>query len=103
MESPKSQFYHNVTVISFAIAEDIWNEKFNSIWYLDQLTSAQPRAIQFYQEKRETLNQEDIDFSSGEEDDDYDWILNYYEDCVIEINPKGVISWYEGEQFNATD
>lgn len=79
-----SQFYHNVTVIVFSIAEDIWDEDFDSIWYLDQLTAPESKAILFFKEEREIIN-------------DADWLLDYYENCIVEVDPDGTVSWYEGE------
>lgn len=46
-----AQFYHNVIVMVFSVAEDIWNEDFDSIWYLDQLTAPKSKAILFLKEK----------------------------------------------------
>ena len=51
-----AQFYHNVTVIVFSVAEDIWDEDFDSIWYLDQLTAPESKAILFFKEEREVIN-----------------------------------------------
>ena len=58
-----AQFYHNVTVIVISVAEDIWDEDFDSIWYLDQLTAPESKAILFFKEEREIIN------------DDCDWLL----------------------------
>lgn len=80
-----AQFYHNVTVIVFSVAEDIWDEDFDSIWYLDQLTAPESKAILFFKEKREIINEAD------------DWLLDYYENCIVEVDPDGTVSWYEGE------
>ncbi len=79
-----AQFYHNVTVIVFSVAEDIWDEDFDSIWYLDQLTAPESKAILFFKEEREII-------------DDADWLLDYYENCIVEVDPDGTVSWYEGE------
>ena len=57
-----AQFYHNVSVITIAIAEDIWEENFDSIWYMEQLTGPKPYVIYIYKEEREYIN-------SYEEDD----------------------------------
>ena len=46
-----AQFYHNVTVIVVSVAEDIWDEDFDSIWYLDQLTAQNQK--QSYSSKKE--------------------------------------------------
>lgn len=81
-----AQFYHNVTVIVFSVAEDIWDEDFDSIWYLDQLTAPESKAILFFKEEREIIN-----------DADCDWLLDYYENCIVEVDPDGTVSWYEGE------
>ena len=80
-----AQFYHNVTVIVISVAEDIWDEDFDSIWYLDQLTAPESKAILFFKEEREIIN------------DDCDWLLDYYENCIVEVDPDGTVSWYEGE------
>ena len=40
-----AQLYHNVTVIVVSVAEDIWDENFDSIWYLDQLTAPSIKQI----------------------------------------------------------
>lgn len=87
-----AQFYHNVTVIVFAVAEDVWDEDFDSIWYLDQLTAPDPKAILFYQEKIEFINDDNDD-----DDEECEWLLDYYENCIVEIDPNGTVSWYEGE------
>lgn len=76
--------YHNVTVIVISVAEDIWDEDFDSIWYLDQLTAPESKAILFFKEEREVIN-------------DIDWLLDYYENCIVEVDPDGTVSWYEGE------
>ena len=81
-----AQFYHNVTVIVFSVAEDIWDEDFDSIWYLDQLTAPESKAILFFKEEREIINDADVD-----------WLLDYYENCIVEVDPDGTVSWYEGE------
>lgn len=81
-----AQFYHNVTVIVISVAEDIWDEDFDSIWYLDQLTAPESKAILFFKEEREVIN-----------DTDVDWLLDYYENCIVEVDPDGTVSWYEGE------
>lgn len=72
---------HNVTVIVISVAEDIWDEDFDSIWYLDQLTAPEPKAILFLKEEREIIND--------------DWLLDYYENCIVEVDPDGTVSWYE--------
>lgn len=74
-------FYHNVTVIAFAIAEDMWNQDFESIWYLNQITDLEPRAFLFYKEKRSAL-------------DGDDWELDYYDNCIVEICENGEIWWF---------
>lgn len=86
-----AQFYHNVTVIVFSIAEDIWDEDFDSIWYLDQLTAPESKAILFFKEEREIIN-DDCD-----DEQECDWLLDYYENCIVEVDPDGTVSWYEGE------
>lgn len=85
-----AQFYHNVTVIVISVAEDIWDEDFDSIWYLDQLTAPEPKAILFLKEEREIINDADVDVF-------YDWLLDYYENCIVEVDPDGTVLWYEGE------
>lgn len=84
-----AQFYHNVIVIVVSVAEDIWDEDFDSIWYLDQLTAPKPKAILFFKEGREIINDAD--------EQECDWLLDYYENCIVEIDPNGTVSWYEGE------
>lgn len=86
-----AQFYHNVTVIVFSVAEDIWDEDFDSIWYLDQLTAPESKAILFFKEEREIIN-DDCD-----DEQECDWLLDYYENCIVEVDPDGTVSWYEGE------
>ena len=83
-----AQFYHNVTVIVVSVAEDIWDEDFDSIWYLDQLTAPEPKAILFFKEEREIIN---------DDEQECDWLLDYYENCIVEVDPDGTVSWYEGE------
>ena len=93
-----AQFYHNATVIVFAVAEDIWDEDFDSIWYLDQLTIPEPKAILFFKEEREVINDADVDaFQACDDEQECDWLLDYYENCVVEVDPDGTVSWYEGE------
>ena len=87
-----AQFYHNVTVIVISVAEDIWDEDFDSIWYLDQLTAPEPKAILFFKEEREIINNADCD-----DEQECDWLLDYYENCIVEVDPDGTVSWYEGE------
>ena len=89
-----AQFYHNVTVIVISVAEDIWDEDFDSIWYLDQLTAPEPKAILFLKEEREIINDADVDCDDEQE---CDWLLDYYENCIVEVDPDGTVSWYEGE------
>lgn len=86
-----AQFYHNVTVIVFSVAEDIWDEDFDSIWYLDQLTAPESKAILFFKEEREIINDAFYD------EQECDWSLDYYENCIVEVDPDGTVSWYEGE------
>ena len=86
-----AQFYHNVTVIVISVAEDIWDEDFDSIWYLDQLTAPESKAILFFKEEREIIN-DDCD-----DEQECDWLLDYYENCIVEVDPDGTVSWYEGE------
>lgn len=86
--SEGAQFYHNVTVIVISVAEDIWDEDFDSIWYLDQLTAPESKAILFFKEEREVIN---------DDEQEYDWLLDYYENCIVEVDPDGTVSWYEGE------
>lgn len=90
-----AQFYHNVTVIVFSVAEDIWDEDFDSIWYLDQLTALESKAILFFKEEREVINDADVDDCDDEQE--CDWLLDYYENCIVEVDPDGTVSWYEGE------
>lgn len=108
-----AQFYHNVSVITIAIAEDIWEENFDSIWYMEQLTSPKPYVIYIYKEDREYINNyeeddNDIIFISDEElfdniafedekqEEECDWIIDQFDNCVIQINPDQSISWYIG-------
>ena len=51
-----TQFYYGISIITIAIAEDIWEEDVDSIWYMEQLTSQEPYAIHIYKEKREYIN-----------------------------------------------
>lgn len=93
-----AQFYHNVTVIVVSVAEDIWDEDFDSIWYLDQLTAPDPKAILFFKEEREIINDADVDvFYDCDDEQECDWLLDYYENCIVEVDPDGTVSWYEGE------
>lgn len=95
-----AQFYHGVSVITIAIAEDIWEEDFDSIWYMEQLTGPRPYAIHIYKEERSYgedivfIPDDDIDF---EEEEECDWVLDQFDDCVIQIDPDQSISWYRGE------
>lgn len=97
-----AQFYHNVTVIVFSIAEDIWDEDFDSIWYLDQLTAPESKAILFFKEEREIINDTDVDIFYDCDEQECDWLLDYYENCIVEVDPDGTISWYE-ENFNESN
>lgn len=87
-----AQFYHNVTVIVVSVAEDIWDEDFDSIWYLDQLTAPESKAILFFKEEREIINDADVDCDDEQE---CDWLLDYYENCIVKVDPDGTVSWYE--------
>ena len=109
-----AQFYHGVSVITVAIAEDIWEEDFDSIWYMEQLTGPRTYAIHIYKEEREYINSygeddddivfipdeelfDDIDFEDDEQEEECDWVIDQFDDCVIQIDPDQSISWYRGE------
>ena len=92
-----AQFYHNVTVIDVAIARDIWNADFDTVWYLERLTALRPMIFSFHQEERDIIDQVDVDISLNDEDNNNDWILDYYENCIVKIDPDGTITWYEDE------
>lgn len=109
-----AQFYHGVSVIAVAIAEDIWEEDFDSIWYMEQLTGPRPYVIYIYKEEREYINSygeddddivfipdeelfDDIDFEDDEQEGECDWVIDQFDDCVIQIDPDQSISWYRGE------
>lgn len=109
-----AQFYHGIFVITIAIAEDIWEEDFDSIWYMEQLTGPRPYAIHIYKEEREYINSygeddddivfipdeellDDIDFEDDEQEEECDWVIDHFDDCVIRINPDQSISWYREE------
>ena len=43
-------------------------------------------------------NDADVDaFYDCDDEQECDWLLDYYENCVVEVDPDGTISWYEGE------
>lgn len=97
-----AQFYHGIFVITIAIAEDIWEEDFDSIWYMQQLTGPRPYAIHIYKEEREYINSyeelfDDIDFEDDEQEEECDWVIDHFDDCVIQIDPDQSISWYREE------
>ena len=110
----RSQFYYGVSVITIAIAEDIWEEDFDSVWYMEQLTGPRPYVIHIYKEEREYINSygeddddivfisdeelfDDIDFEDDKQEEEYDWIIDQFDDCVIQIDADQSISWYRGE------
>ena len=73
-------------------------EDFDSIWYLDQLTAPESKAILFFKEEREIINDADVDvFYDCDDEQECDWLLDYYENCIVEVDPDGTVSWYEGE------
>ena len=107
-----AQFYHNISIIAIAIAEDIWEENFDSIWYMEQLTGPRPYVIYIYKKESEYINSyeeddivfipdeelfNDIDFEDDEQEEEYDWIIDQFDNCVIQINPDQSVSWYKGE------
>ena len=81
---------------------------------MEQLTSPKPYVIYIYKEDREYINNyeeddNDIIFISDEElfdniafedekqEEECDWIIDQFDNCVIQINPDQSISWYIGE------
>lgn len=92
-----AQFFHHVTVASIAIADDVWSMDCDTVWYLERLMDPKPFALFCYQEEREHLNADNLDIllMTGEASDLCDWALDeYYEDCVIELDPDGTITCY---------
>lgn len=105
-----TQFYYGISIITIAIAEDIWEEDVDSIWYMEQLTSQEPYAIHIYKEKREYINnyEEDddildeelfnnINFEDNEQEEECNWVINQFDNCIIQIDPDQSISWYKKE------
>ena len=79
---------------------------------MEQLTGPRPYVIYIYKEEREYINSyeeddivfipdeelfNDIDFEDDEQEEEYDWIIDQFDDCVIQINPDQSVSWYKGE------
>lgn len=95
-------YYHNVKVVLIAIADDIWDEDFEEIWDLSQLTDWEPIAICLYKETREELNE--LDFYDEEEcytslkEEDVDYVIEIYENCIIEINNNYEVIWFSNEE-----
>lgn len=91
-----AQFFHHVTVVSITIADDVWNMDCDTVWYLERIMDPKPFALFCYQEERECLNADNLDIllMTGEASDLCDWALEYYEDCVIELDPDGTITCY---------
>lgn len=98
-------YYHSVKVILIAIADDIWDEDFEEIWDLSQLTDWEPVAICLYKETREELNELDFYYDPDDEEcytslkeEDVDYIIEAYEDCTIAVNDDYEITWFSNEE-----
>lgn len=81
---------------------------------MEQLTGPRPYVIYIYKEEREYINSyggddddiifisdeepfNDIDFEDDEQEKECDWVIDQFDDCVIQINPDQSISWYKEE------
>ena len=81
---------------------------------MEQLTGLKPYVIYIYKEEREYINSyeeddndiifipdeelfDNIDFEDEKQEEDCDWIIDQFDNCIIQINPDQSISWYIGE------
>lgn len=95
------QYYFNILVITIALNSDNWRdfveetqmEGLTCVWYLDELTSPEPRAICVYLE------------DGLDEDDEEERVLfsmEFYPHKVVEISSQGV-AWYDMLDFETGD
>lgn len=71
--------YHHITVIFIAIADDLWEWNYDSIWYLNELMGPKHQVIKFYKQAR---------------DDEQDYAINAFDDCMISIYDDQTIDWH---------
>lgn len=98
------QYYFNILVITIALNSENWEafvedssiEDLTCVWYLDELTAPEPKAICVYLE--DELDQ-DIEESDIEQ---VIFSMEIYPHKVIEISKYG-IAWYDMIDFNTGD
>lgn len=91
--SKSSQFYFNVLVINVAISpqyakEYFGNELIYEINYLEKLTDTRPTYIHFY-----------VD----ELDEDAEFEMSYEPHCVVEVDRRNNVYWYDMLDFMTDD
>lgn len=96
------QYYFNILVITIALNSDNWRDFVEEtqmkdlmcVWYLDELTNPEPRAICVYLE--DELNEDD------EEEERVLFSMEFYPHKVVEISSQGV-AWYDMLDFETGD
>lgn len=96
------QYYFNILVITIALNSDNWRdfveetqmEGLTCVWYLDELTNPEPRAICVYLE--DGLDEDD------EEEERVLFSMEFYPHKVVEISSQGV-AWYDMLDFETGD
>lgn len=96
------QYYFNILVITIALNSDNWRDfveetqmkDLTCVWYLDELTNPEPRAICVYLE--DELNEDD------EEEERVLFSMEFYPHKVVEISSQGV-AWYDMLDFETED
>jgi hypothetical protein len=64
---------------------------------MEQLTGPRPYVIHIYKEEREYINSYGKDDDDIEQEEECDWVIDQFDDCVIQIDSDQSISWYRGE------
>lgn len=77
--------YHHITVVFIAIADDLWEWDYDSIWYLNELMEPKHQVIKFHKESRDYLYEEQ------------DYEIDAFDDCMIRIYDNQTIDWHPEE------
>lgn len=90
-ELPEANYFFNIFVINIAVREsaNILNKGLLDYWSIEAILEPRPYVIHFY-----------IDNNIPE---DYDWLIESYSHCVLEIHPTLGVSWYDMIDFDTYD